>query len=68
SGNASDESEGAAGHAGGAANAQDDACTGEAGAGGERELSAYARLRTACGAGVDVNRRGSRTTIGFNIK
>lgn len=34
----------------------------------DKALEAYARLRTASNLKVDVNRRGSPTTINFNIK
>jgi general secretion pathway protein C len=34
----------------------------------DKALEAYARLRTAGNLKVDINRRGSPTTINFNIK
>lgn len=53
---------------GGAAGVPTQGCNGDAGSGGDSELSDYAALRTACDLGVNVNRRGSPTTIQFNVK
>lgn len=38
------------------------------GAGGERALEAYARLRTACNLNVKVNRRGASVCIDYHLK
>jgi hypothetical protein len=38
------------------------------GAGGERALEAYARLRTACNLNVKVNRRGAPVCIDYHLK
>jgi len=38
------------------------------GAGGERALEAYARLRTACSLTVRVNRRGEAVCIDYHLK
>jgi hypothetical protein len=45
--------------------AADGGCGGEA---GERPLEPYARLRTACGRSVMVNRQGGAASICFHIK
>jgi hypothetical protein len=59
---------------GGTASTDDMECAGAAGAGGcdgvggERALEPYARLRTACGLNVHVNRRGAPICISRHIR